>query len=189
MARQSRIAPLGEIVADREWLMCVTGGRPRFNSLASKEELHRSSRATRNDRGRRRARRLGWLDALAQHEGDHRDKVHEDCLKACESCERFCNVTFHHCSPRSPKGRRNIAKAMHLVVDCARFCDLSADLIASQSPLMVHACLACSEACKACATECDRFDSAEMKSCVKACRECETTCRAMVKAMGHDHHG
>ena len=54
---------------------------------------------------------------------------------------------------------------------------------------MVHACLACAEACKACATECDRLDSAEMKSCVKACHECETTCRAMVKAMGHDHHG
>jgi hypothetical protein len=54
---------------------------------------------------------------------------------------------------------------------------------------MVHACLACAEACKACATECDKLDSAEMKSCVKACHECETTCRAMVKAMGHDHHG
>jgi len=54
---------------------------------------------------------------------------------------------------------------------------------------MVHACLACAEACKACAAECDKLDSAEMKSCVKACRECESTCRAMVKAMGHDHHG
>jgi hypothetical protein len=87
------------------------------------------------------------------------------------------------------EGKKEHAKALHLVADCARFCDLSADLIASQSPLMVHACLACAEACKACATECDRFDSAEMKSCVKACRDCETTCRAMVKAMGHDHHG
>src|SRR4051812_9125653 len=86
-------------------------------------------------------------------------------------------------------GKKEYAKALHLVADCARFCDLSAALIASQSPLMVHACLACAEACKACATECDRFDSAEMKSCVKACRDCETTCRAMVKAMGHDHHG
>ena len=128
-------------------------------------------------------------NARAQHEGHHRDEVQEVCLKASESCERTCNETFHHCYTKVAEGKKEHAKALHLVADCARFCDLSADLIASQSPLMVHACLACAEACKACATECDRFESAEMKSCVKACHECETTCRAMAKAMGHDHHG
>ena len=128
------------------------------------------------------------LKAHAQHEG-HRGKVYEDCLKACEACERSCNETFHYCYTQVAAGKKEYAKALHLVADCAKFCDLSADLIASQSPLMVHACLACAEACKACATECDKLDSAEMKSCVKACHECETTCRAMVKAMGHDHHG
>lgn len=128
--------------------------------------------------------------AYAQHEGHvHRDKVYEDCLKACEACERSCNETFHYSYTQVAEGKKEYAKALHLVADCAKFCDLSADLIASQSPLMVHACLACAEACKACATECGKFDSVEMKSCVKACRECETTCRAMVKAMGHDHHG
>ena len=30
----------------------------------------------------------------AQHEG-HRGKVYDDCLKACEACERSCNETFH----------------------------------------------------------------------------------------------
>jgi hypothetical protein len=128
--------------------------------------------------------------AHAQHEGHvHRDKLYEDCLKACEACERSCNETFHYSYTQVAEGKKEYAKALHLVADCAKFCDLSADLIASQSPLMVHACLACAEACKACATECGKFDSVEMKSCVKACRECETTCRAMVKAMGHDHHG
>ena len=86
------------------------------------------------------------------------------------------------------EGKKEHAKALHLVADCAKFCDLSADLIANQSPLMVHACAACAEACKACAAECDKFDSPEMKACAKACRECEQTCRAMVKAMGgHEH--
>ena len=137
------------------------------------------------------AARLGAVagsNARAQHEGHHRDEVHEDCLKACESCERTCNETFHHCYTKVAEGKKEHAKALHLVADCARFCDLSADLIASQSPLMVHDCLACAEACKACATECDRFDSAEMKSCVKACRDCETTCQEMVKAMGHEYN-
>jgi hypothetical protein len=65
---------------------------------------------------------------------------------------------------------------------------LSADLIATRSPRMAYSCMACAEACKACASECDKFDSSEMKSCAKACHDCETTCKAMVKAMGHEHH-
>jgi hypothetical protein len=127
--------------------------------------------------------------AMAQHEGHtHRDKAHEDCLKACEACERSCNETFHHCYMQVAAGKKEHARALHLVADCAKFCDLSADLIANQSPLMVHACAACAEACKACAAECAKFDLPEMKACAKACRECEQTCRAMVKAMGgHEH--
>jgi hypothetical protein len=124
----------------------------------------------------------------AQHEG-HGGKAYDDCLEACEACERSCNETFHHCYTQLAAGKTEYAKSLHLVAGCARFCDLSADLIAGQSSLMVHACLACAEACRACAAECDKLDSVGMKSCVKACRECETTCRAMVKAMGHDHHG
>ena len=135
---------------------------------------------------------LSAAEAQTQHERDHafaHDKAHQDCLNACVECAKACDETFHHCYMEVAQGKKEHAKALHLVADCAEFCDLSADLIASQSPLMVHACLACAEACKACATECDKLDSAEMKSCVKACHECETTCRAMVKAMGHDHHG
>ena len=91
---------------------------------------------------------------MAQHEGHtHRDKAHEDCLKACEACERSCNETFHHCYMQVAAGKKEHARALHLVADCAKFCDLSADLIANQSPLMVHACAACAEACKACAAE------------------------------------
>lgn len=87
-------------------------------------------------------------------------------------------------------GKKEHAKALRLVADCAKFCGLSASLIANQSPLMTYACAACAEACNACAKECDKFDSAEMKACAKACRNCETTCRAMVKAMGgHAHQG
>lgn len=125
----------------------------------------------------------------AQHEGRHpRDKAHEDCLEACRACELSCQETFHHCYEEVARGEKEHAAAMRLAADCARFCDLSAALIASGSPLMAHACAACAEACKACATECEKFDSPEMKACAKACRDCERTCRAMVKAMaGHDH--
>jgi hypothetical protein len=70
--------------------------------------------------------------AMAQHEGHtHRDKAHEDCLKACEACERSCNETFHHCYMQVAAGKKEHARALHLVADCAKFCDLSADLIAN----------------------------------------------------------
>jgi len=46
---------------------------------------------------------------------------------------------------------------------------------------MAHACAACAEACRECAAECGKFDSAEMRACASACRECEQTCRTMVK--------
>ena len=56
-------------------------------------------------------------------------------------------------------------------------------MVASSSPFMVYSCGACAEVCKACAAECERFDSAEMKDCAKACHTCEQSCRAMVQAM------
>ena len=60
------------------------------------------------------------------------------CLKACESCERQSSERdiSHHCYTKVAEGKKEHAKALHLVADRARFCDLSADLIASQSPLI-----------------------------------------------------
>jgi len=127
-------------------------------------------------------------NARAQHEGHH-DKTHEDCLKASQDCSRECNESFHHCYEQVAQGKKDHAKALHLVADCARFCDLSATLVANRSSLMIHACAACTEACKACAAECETLDSPHMRDCVKACRACEAACRQMVKAMaGHEHH-
>jgi hypothetical protein len=59
--------------------------------------------------------------------------------------------------------------------------------MSSDSPLMAHSCTACSEACKACAAECARFDDAELKDCALHCQTCERSCLAMVKAMGRNH--
>ena len=113
----------------------------------------------------------------------HAEGAHAECLKACQECSQECNETFHHCLMELAQGKKEHARSLRLAVDCAKFCNLSADLVASKSPLMVHSCAACAEACKACAAECDKFDSTQMKDCAQACRACESTCRAMVKAM------
>ena len=174
----------------REWVLCVPGGSPLFISLASENELHGSSRTTRNDRGRRRAR-SPWLARMPvpSTRGITGDEVHEDCLKACESCERTCNETFHHCYTKVAEGKKEHAKALHLVAELRQVLRLVGRPDREPEPAHGPRLPGVRRGVQGVRAECDRFDSAEMKSCVKACRECETTCRAMVKAMGHDHHG
>jgi hypothetical protein len=82
---------------------------------------------------------------------------------------------------------KEYAWALHLVTDCAAFCDLSATLIARQSPLMVHACAACAKACQDCGAECDKFTDVALKECAKAWHDCEASCRTMIKSSGEHH--
>ncbi len=116
----------------------------------------------------------------------HHDKTHEDCLKACGDCAKACDETFHHCVMMVGEGKKEHAKSVQLLSDCAGFCALSACMIAKHSPLMMHSCMACAEACKETAAEVGKFDSDAMKDAVKMLNRCEESCRNMVKAM-KDH--
>ena len=125
----------------------------------------------------------------AQEKAGHHDKTHEDCLKACGDCAKMCDETFHHCLMLLAEGKKEHAKPLQYVSDCAGFCALSACMIAKHSPLMAHSCGACAESCKETAAVVEKFDSPEMKAAAKALHACEDSCRAMVKAMGeHAHH-
>ena len=117
------------------------------------------------------------------------DKVHEDCLKACSECAKTCDMTFHHCYTQVAEGKREHAKPLHFVADCAGFCALSTCNIARHSPLMAYSCEACADACKATIAVVSAFDSPEMKEATRSLTRCEKSCRAMVEAMGHAHHG
>ena len=68
------------------------------------------------------------------------DKTHEDCLKACADCAKTCDMTFHHCYMKVAEGKKEHAKSLHLLSDCAGFCGLSACMIAKHSPLMAYSC-------------------------------------------------
>ena len=116
------------------------------------------------------------------------DAVHEECLKACSDCAKTCDMTFHHCYTQVAEGKREHAKPLHYVADCAGFCALSACNIAKHSPLMAYSCEACAESCKATIAVVSAFDSPEMKEAVRSLTACEKSCRAMVEAMGHHHH-
>jgi hypothetical protein len=118
----------------------------------------------------------------------HRDEVHETCLKHCQACKRECDQAFHDCYTKLAERDKQCAEALHFVADCAALCDLSATLIARRSPLILHACAACSEGCQDCGAECDKFNDHELTDCAKSCHDCEGTCRSMVKSLGGQHH-
>lgn len=111
------------------------------------------------------------------------DEVHEECHKACAECAKACDMTFHHCVKEVAEGKKEHAKALHLVSDCAAFCALSACMIAKHSSLMVDSCQACAEACRTTAAEVGKFDSEEMQATAKSLRDCEKSCRSMVAHM------
>ena len=96
--------------------------------------------------------------ASAERQGHQHSEGHEECLKACQDCAvRSCNETFHHCYEQVAQGKKEHANALHLVADCARFCDLSADLVANGSPLMIHSCGACRGGVQGVRGRCEKF--------------------------------
>ena len=122
-------------------------------------------------------------EARAQHP-HHHDKLHGDCLKACEACATVCNETFHHCFHQVKDGHPDHHPMAVLAIDCQEFCGLASKLMARESPLIAIACLACADSCKQCAAECVKHNDPQMKECAAACKACETACRAMAKAVG-----
>jgi hypothetical protein len=119
------------------------------------------------------------------------DKTHEDCLKACSDCAKTCDETFHHCYKQVAEGKREHARPLHFLSDCAGFCGLSACMIARHSPLMVDSCHSCAAACRKTAAVVEKFDSEEMRIAAVKLRACEKSCLAMVEAMKgmseHEH--
>ncbi len=165
--------------------------------LPSREHLERASELDfERERIMERRSMLGLLgagatglfaagSALARTPGGElKEDSHAKCLKECQDCSAECNRAYHHLSAAERQENAEHAKARQLVDDCARFCELSAAMVARRSPMMALSCQACAEACKSCASACERINTKEMKACVESCRSCEASCREMATAMG-----
>ena len=111
------------------------------------------------------------------------DKTHEDCLKACADCAKSCDMAFHHALTELTGGKKDAAKTIQLLSDCAGFCGLSACMISRMSPLMVNSCAACAESCRMTRMEVEKCDSDVMKAVAKKLSACEQSCRTMVASM------
>jgi len=127
----------------------------------------------------------------AGDEGEHAHEPgneHLECLKNCSECAKTCDHAFHHALRELGEGKKIPARTVQLLSDCAKFCGLSACMIADHSQLMDHSCAACAEACKKTAEACEACEVEVVKRAVKSLRECEKSCRSMVASMRGEHH-
>jgi hypothetical protein len=76
---------------------------------------------------------LGAASAAAQHP-HHHDKLHGECLKACDTAAAVCNETFHHCFHKVKDGHPEHHQIDTLTIDCQEFCKLEL----SCSPVKAH---------------------------------------------------
>jgi hypothetical protein len=108
----------------------------------------------------------------------------EACATACYECGGLCVACSDACL-----GDGHVADLVCCIrtcLDCADVCPASARIVSrltEPSPMLVEAQLmACAEACRICAAECDSHAGmhAHCRVCAEACRACEQACRALL---------
>lgn len=103
------------------------------------------------------------------------------CIQNCTDCYQMCSHLVDHCLSKGA----NHADSAHikLLLDCARVCNLSADLMIRHSEFRSSVCEVCADVCTACAVSCESFekDDAMMQACAEICRKCASSCDQMAK--------
>src|SRR4051812_48135533 len=108
----------------------------------------------------------------------------EACAVACYECGGLCVACSDAClgDPRVA----DLVCCVRTCLDCADVCLATARVVSrltEPSPMLVEAQLmACAEACRICATECESHSDMHEHChvCGEACRLCEQACRALL---------
>lgn len=104
------------------------------------------------------------------------------CAKACDDCERMCEMCSAHCAKMIADGNKDHLHTLRLCQDCAAICQSASRVASKDGPLSDVVCTACADACKRCGDACEKHASDPiMKRCAEECRTCEKACREMVK--------
>ena len=105
------------------------------------------------------------------------------CVDECSACHELCTECVPHCL--SLGGAHAAPDHIRELLDCARLCAVSVELMLRQSDFQVDVCDICAEACDLCAESCDPLagDDDMMQRCADQCRRCADACRAMTASM------
>lgn len=86
-----------------------------------------------------------------------------ECMCICRACAKKC----------IEEGNRRVAL---ICLDCSEICDLAIKLKSSNSEYLQSIIDLCIQACRHCASECDRLVSSSGQECAEACRHCAESC-------------
>jgi len=103
---------------------------------------------------------------------------HKACIATCIDCVEEC----HHCanSCLEEKDVKALAHCIRLDYECAAYCLVAINAMASKSAFAQQICAVCADICEACALECEKHLHIEhCKKCAEACRRCAKECRSM----------
>lgn len=102
----------------------------------------------------------------------------QKCIQDCLDCYDICIQTEARCVKKG--GKHADPKHLQLLADCARICQVSAELMLRDSRYHMELCGLCAKACDDCAKACERLDGdAQMRKCAEICATCAESCRAM----------
>lgn len=114
---------------------------------------------------------------MIQKTGVNRDM--QQCIETCEECHRTClQMAMNYCLEAG--GKHVEPEHFRLMMNCAEFCQTTANFMAGNSSLHKRICEACAEVCEACAKSCEQVG--DMDECVQICRRCAESCRRMAGA-------
>lgn len=108
------------------------------------------------------------------------------CLDDCLQCYRSCLETAMYCLSRG--GAHANDAHLRLMLDCAEFCQVSANFMTRGSEFHARICGVCAEICLRCADDCAQFaGDGRMQACAEACRRCAESCQMMTTTMSGDY--
>lgn len=95
-------------------------------------------------------------------------------IDACLKCASACNYCASSCTRE--EHIKEMAKCIHLDMECAVVCYASAQLMSLESDKAKDMCIICAEICNECANECSRHENDHCRQCEKTCRNCAEAC-------------
>ena len=124
---------------------------------------------------------LGVLagEALAgQHDSHSHAAVNQGLITTSSDCVSAGEVCVNHCLTMLSQGDRSFTACARIVNDLIAVCTALRSLAAQNSSFVAKYARLTAEVCKACETECRKFekDHAECKACADACAACIAEC-------------
>src|SRR5690606_14546450 len=120
--------------------------------------------------------------AMAQSISQLRDPTLQRCIEACEDCHRICEETVPHCLQLG--GATAEEPTVGVLLDCATFCQTTADFVLRGSEMRGRMCAMCAEVCQRCSDVCENFaEDQQLSICGEMCRRCAECC--IEAAVGH----